>query len=819
MKLVLRPQPDLQTLGANVVVAAIYVVGALLGLRFASQPDNVSPIWPLAGVLVGLMVRWGGRIWPGILIGELVISGVYHAPLAQALIVAIGSTVEIVVCTALVYGIVHHPPTVDRLGNILALVVGAVIGAGCGATMGTLAFLVSDTSGGVASGVTWVHWWVGDSIGIVALAPLFLTYPPLTRYSRRQLIEGVLLLLTLMLLTYLVFGARLSFAYLIIPLITWSVVRFGSFGGAISVPLVALIAILRTVSGSGPFVQETLESSLLFLQIFVAALAVSTLIFSAITAERNYAASINRIAAAIGQRTERHDGDVLRDMLAVMLPTIGDWGMLWLNDGGAHELRYVSVERAGRAANDSADARIAWLRPQLQLAAERGVALILDDLPRAALAATADLPRSLVVVPLVVNGSAIGALAVGIAHTWRFYQPIDLALIDDLARRIAVGIKNATLLRSMQLALAEREESLGLLNLLIEHVPVPFALLDRELRFVRVNRTLAQLNGISMTDHIGRSLEELLPLGSATAGLLRRVLETEEPLVNYDLPNSGRVGPSALLLSAYPIPRSGEVVGVGVLIVDLTEKRSLEARLSQAQRLESIGLLAGGIAHDFNNLLTVISSCAALLLEDLPVDHPSRRDAHDIADAAQRGRKLTTHLLAVARRQQLLPQTVDVARQVADTVLLMRRLITPQTAIVSDIADDLPLVTIDPTQFEQVLLNLLINARDAIVASGTITVRAARATLDDAAPLPDLPAGVYVSLSVADTGTGIPQELHQRIFEPFFTTKQGLGNGLGLATSYGIIRQSGGSIMLESELGRGTMFTIYLPAAETLPSA
>ena len=258
--------------------------------------------------------------------------------------------------------------------------------------------------------------------------------------------------------------------------------------------------------------------------------------------------------------------------------------------------------------------------------------------------------------------------------------------------------------------------------------------------------------------------------------------------------------------------------GAGVSI-DVTERRSLEAQLRQSHRMEAIGLLAGGIAHDFNNLLTAIGGYTEMVLHTLDDGDARREDLNEVAKATQRAAALTRQLLAVSRRQILQPTVLDVNGMVADVEKLLRRTIPENIDLQLELSPILDPVRADRGQLEQVVLNLAINAGDAMPQGGHLCLATGTVDIDEAwAHLhPPMPAGRYVRLTVSDDGMGMTQETQTHIFEPFFTTKErGKGTGLGLATVYGIVKQSSGFIWVESQLGRGTKFEIYLPVVHEL---
>lgn len=263
---------------------------------------------------------------------------------------------------------------------------------------------------------------------------------------------------------------------------------------------------------------------------------------------------------------------------------------------------------------------------------------------------------------------------------------------------------------------------------------------------------------------------------------------------------------------------------VAALELEITERRRLEAeheamqeRLLQSQRLESIGRLAGGVAHDFNNLLTAIQGYADLASRALPADDPVQPDLAAVRHATDQASALTKQLLAFSRNQELRPALVDLGEVAARAEPLLRRLLGERIALVVEAAPDLWPVLVDPNQLEAIVVNLAVNARDAMESGGRLTIETANVELDDeyARTHAEVVPGPYAMLAVSDTGTGMDEATLARIFEPFFSTKgPGKGTGLGLATVYGTVRQSGGHISVYSELGRGSTFKVFLPRAE-----
>jgi len=307
--------------------------------------------------------------------------------------------------------------------------------------------------------------------------------------------------------------------------------------------------------------------------------------------------------------------------------------------------------------------------------------------------------------------------------------------------------------------------------------------------------------------------------------------------INPNLPQSSLVVPMSMMgriigavevqsneLSAFrqehatAMNMAANLAAVAVDNMQLLEReQQYKEQLQQSQKMEAVGRLAGGVAHDFNNLLTVITGYSDLSIRHLENGNPIRRNVEEIRKAGERAAALTRQLLAFSRKQVLQPKVLDMNSIIADMKIMMHRLIGEDFDLLTALEPSLGRVKADPNQVEQIILNLAVNARDAMPGGGKITIETANAELDstDVKRHMDVQPGLYVMLAVRDNGCGISQEVQQRIFEPFFTTKeQGKGTGLGLSTVYGIVKQSDGHIWVDSEVGRGTTFKIYLPCVE-----
>ncbi|HUZ65239.1 MAG TPA: ATP-binding protein [Acetobacteraceae bacterium] len=359
------------------------------------------------------------------------------------------------------------------------------------------------------------------------------------------------------------------------------------------------------------------------------------------------------------------------------------------------------------------------------------------------------------------------------------------------------------------------------LRLILEDEAAGVLVLDRALRIVRSNAAMRLLVTAAADFSPGAAVAELVAAGcrddilQAFAAIVRGV----EPHLRFSLMFAHPAAADQVVVaSARPLREAdGAISGLLLRLADITRQKQLEGQLAQSQKLQAVGQLAGGIAHDFNNLLTAISGAAELVLARPGLDAQITEDLTQIRGSAGRGAALVRQLLAFGRQQTLQPRVLEVNAAIRNLTDLLRRLLGEPVRLVLDLEEPEQRVRVDPTQLDQVLVNLAVNARDAMPRGGVLTLRARHATL----PQPvhggpeAVPPGRYAMIEVADTGHGIPPALLPRIFEPFFTTKRDQGgHGLGLSTVLGIIRQSGGFIALDSRPDAGTQVRVYLSRHE-----
>ncbi|MBA3637923.1 MAG: PAS domain S-box protein [Acidobacteriota bacterium] len=359
---------------------------------------------------------------------------------------------------------------------------------------------------------------------------------------------------------------------------------------------------------------------------------------------------------------------------------------------------------------------------------------------------------------------------------------------------------------------------------LVEHSYDAVTLLGPDFRILYDSRSIESLCGYTPEERVGKAVEHRLHPDDVApvTGRLSELVQTSTPVsfsYRFQHRDGGWRWGEAVATDHL---RDANIRAIVINHRDVSERKEAEEalqrsqeQLRQAQKMEAIGRLAGGVAHDFNNVLTAIFGYTDLLIDQFAIDDPRRSDVAEIRRSAERAAALTRQLLAFSRKQVMQPRLLNLNEVIRNVERLLQRLVGDDIVLQLDLARDLVAIRADPGQLEQVLMNLVANARDAMPDGGQLTLSTRNERAETAADTrPGLAPAVYAVLSVADTGTGVPVGLREHVFEPFFTTKeQGKGTGLGLATVYGIVKQTGGGVYLESEEGQGTTVLVYLPQA------
>jgi PAS domain S-box-containing protein len=515
---------------------------------------------------------------------------------------------------------------------------------------------------------------------------------------------------------------------------------------------------------------------------------------------------------------------LLKDVCRILVSR-GGYALTWVGRADKETMRVVPVASAGNEAEYLQRIEVRWDetpegRGPLGIAIREGRSVIVSDVqadpmvvPWRKLHPSPGF-GSIAAIPIRRGGAVTAGL---IVYAWEigFVDEEEVGLLEELAEDLSFALDALDARENLRES-EERYRSLFATSLDAVLLTAPGG------EILAANAAACRM--------LGRSEEELMRAGRDA------VVDRSDPRLPAALEKCARTGNfhgeltclrkdltkfTAELCSAVFTNRHGQP-RTSMVIHDITERRQLEAQFRQAQKMEAVGRLAGGVAHDFNNLLTVIQGYGELMQASVVGDPEKRESVGEIVKAAERASALTRQLLAFSRQQVLELCVLDVGAVVVDTEKMLKRLIGEDVEVVVVKPQALGRVKADPGQIEQVVLNLAVNARDAMPGGGRLTLELADADLDAplAAALDSIPPGRYVVLSITDTGTGMDAETLGHIFEPFFTTKEkGKGTGLGLATVYGIVRQTGGYIAVETAPGAGTTFRIYLPrCAEPMTS-
>jgi two-component system, cell cycle sensor histidine kinase and response regulator CckA len=523
------------------------------------------------------------------------------------------------------------------------------------------------------------------------------------------------------------------------------------------------------------------------------------------------------------------------------LPALADCCIVDIveHDGRIHRVEFAhtdarkEAELRAAAMRDSPDP--AWPTHPISVAIRTGTAVLRSDLivyDASDLSAdsgqdgllSALAPVSLIAAAMTSPSGTLGALTFCFADSHRRHSLEDLAVAEELASRAALAVEHARLYWAAQTEIAQRaqaEDELRRWAHIFEHAGWGIVMASPDgSRILSMNTAFAEMHGYRVDELLGRPLEMIK--APAVSGDLQSHIRhaSEQGRFVYEtshLHRDGRVFPVLTDIVAVR-DEHGEMLYYAANVQDLTERNRVEEQIRQAQKMDAVGRLAGGVSHDFNNMLMIIIGFTDFLLASLEPTDRRYADAIEIRKAAERASALTRQLLAFGRHQLRPPQVVDVNGVVSDLERMLRPLLGEEIVLETRLSDTLSGVEADRGQLEQVVMNLALNARDAMLGGGRLTLETMNMVLPEGYAYRhvgiDIPAGEYVMLVVSDTGHGMDAETRGRIFEPFFSTKGGTQNsGLGLATVYGIVKQSSGYIWVDSEPGQGTTFKLCFPAA------
>ncbi len=777
------------------LIAALYGVAARLRLFFPFTDTGASWVWIPSGVALAALVLRGRDRWPGVALGALASAVLTDGHWPSSFVASAYATGEALLAFTLLAWGGPFDRSLHSISAVLRFVGSVTVSAALTAIPGAWILASTSPAGRSAYAETWLTFWVGDAMAMLTVTPTLLVWAgSRVRFPGRwRLVEFAALLATAFAVGALVFGQQiwpvhvvLPVAYTSFPLMVWSAFRFGQPGVTAVTVIIATLALVGSGRGFGPFAEAMTQNEAVLVAGFMSVVGVTALMLAALVEERARAQSERRASDARFRAFMQHSP-------AIAFMKASDGRYVYGNATWAAQFGEPVDRLLGRTDFD--------LWPE-QTASR------FSDSDRTALMSRQ--PIELVELGLTHDGT----------HQW--WTTLKFLIEQDDTPPLIGGISiDITPRMRAEQALRASEDRY---RSLVELAGSVIVIVDADGRITEFNREAESFFGRSRAealtqDYLDTCVAE--PQRAAMAADLARIRAgdamqgRESVFVQRDGTQRSFLWNATRFTDA-----SGDRPQVLIIGQDISELRRLEHQLLLAQRMEGIGRLAGGIAHDFNNLLTAILGHAEMAQDDVPQGDPARSNIAEITRAAQRAADLTRQLLAFARRQIIEPRVVNLNDLVLNVDRMLRRLLGEDVALVTVQEPDPWRVRIDPGQFEQVLLNLAVNARDAMPAGGTLVIETRNVHLDEAFARQHttvLP-GPHVLLAVSDTGIGMDADVLAHIFEPFFTTKEvGKGTGLGLATCYGIVKQNRGSIWVDSERGTGTTFRIYLPRVDAVP--
>jgi PAS domain S-box-containing protein len=842
------------------LIGAAYVLVAKLGLILASIHPSATPIWPPTGLALAAVLLRGLRVWPAIFAGALianatteVVGATTLAWLLTSVAIAIGNTLEAVVGGYLTRLWAGGRDSFETPAGVAKFaVIASAPATMASATIGVASLSLAGFADWASFPAIWFTWWLGNVAGALVVTPvlcLWATIDPraLDRYAVLDSLGVMLAAAGVGIIAFSPLVAegvdRGALGFLAVLPLLWAAMRCGPRDTATVALILSCFAIWGAMAGGGPFARATLNESFLLLLTFMISITVPSLVLSAEVAvrrriearlrrqEQDLRAMFSQAVVGIAQAdatgrfvqvNERFCEIVQRP--AATLAHLRMQDIADPDDVAADRDRLVRAMQTGEGYISESryvlpDGRRVWVRNNVSPILDHDGALrhivmvsedvtdrrqVEDDLLR-----TRDDLEHMVVQRTAALEDANRILQAEIEQRKR----VEAALKVDIAER-----------RKAQEALKESERRF---RLFIDGVTdYAIFLLDPEGNITSWNMGAQRIHQYGAAEIVGKHFDGFYTEEDRQRGEPARALQVAAYEGKY-LADGWRMRRDGTLFWASVVIEAvrddtGALVGFAKITRDITERRDAQLalerareQLAQSQKMEALGQLTGSIAHDFNNLLMIVSGHAQLLRRRL--SEPKLLQAVDaVHTAASRGESLTRQLLAFSRRQPLAPVVVGLKERVEAVHEMLVGSLRGNIELKRDVSDAVWPVEIDIAEFELALVNIAVNARDAMPGGGTITLSASNVTLtrDDGV---DRLEGDFVALSLTDTGLGIAPDVLPRIFEPFFTTKSlGKGTGLGLAQVYGFAQQSGGTVTADSTIGAGTTITIYLPRSHAV---
>jgi len=811
-----------------------YFLLARLGLALALIHPSISAVWPATGLAIAVALVYGVQVGPVIFIASFLANVTATAPIAPSLAIAAGDTLEPLVAAYLLTRWSDGAGSFDSPRSITTFaVVCALAATPISASIGVVALWASGSLASDTVSLAWITWWLANLAGAVIVTPAIILWtrnPP----ERRELPMLLGLLLLTSCVGLLAFDPALShggrFAFLALVPLLWTALGSNPRNTAAVTVVLTGFAVMGTLATLSATSARPDDALLLYTIAFVVSAALPSLALSAEVTRRRIAeerlrTAYERLEHAVERRTaelvksntelqavieqsktlaQENEQKQIQLVETQRLANLGSWS--WDLESGAVTWSPQLFEIYGIRFDEfdgSFDAFLSRVHPDdrdkvartIQDAVEKGTSFVSEeriihpDGKIRHLASSGEVIKD-------AKGRVVGML--GICHDITAEKNADAALreSEESIRRLINGIRDYAIF-----------------------------MLDPNGRIVSWNAGAARIKGYEREEVLGKHVSIFYTPEDKSGGLAETALRTAAEKGLYEgegwrvRRDGSRFWANVVIDAIHD--RNGTLIGYGKITRDVTEKREAQLaleqtrdQLAQAQKMETIGQVTGGVAHDFNNLLAALLSSLRLLEKRLPAEPQSHRLLENAVSAAERGAALTQRLLSFARRQDLKPEIVDISKLIVGMTELLRRSIGPTIAIEIR-CDAVATARVDPTQLELAIFNLALNARDAMPSGGTLVLETENEIVTQATATLELPPGPYVRVTVRDNGSGMDADTLRRAAEPFFTTKGiGKGTGLGLSMVHGLSAQSGGSMRMESEPGKGTVVTLWLPATD-----
>lgn len=771
-----------------VLLACLYALLGYLG-RAAARIDSETPfVWPPFGLSLAALLLLGINYWPGVALGGLLLA--FLIP-GQSVIFAlsqiIGNTMGTVLCVYLLRRSFQLRLTMESVRDVAGFILLACgIGTSLNAAFNAAAVAMEDPAARETMFDVLLRWWMPTAMAGLILTPFLIVWAtrPAALWSTKQTVEGIICGAGLILGTLLSFRSwyvqgigDYALAYLPVPFLVWGSLRFGLRGAATGTLLISVVAISETLQMRGPFVMADKSATLILLGTYVCVLAILNLLLAAAATEK--AVALERLAIS-----ERRYRAIVEDQTEMVWRFKPDGTLTFVNRA------YCKFHE----------------RDSPQLLGTKFLPMLPEEDREIPLAYFQTLPAE---APMV-------------SYDLRLVLPSGQISWQQCTTRRLVGADGGTIeFQSVARDITQRKQNEEALReaehrqrVILNSMPDAVLVLDQSAGITSANPAAEKMLGQRAERIVGRSASDFL----VDPGALNRALASEGSrariIATEILDSQGQPVPVELGIS--PAFLKGKPLWIAVLR-DVRERKAFEQQIRQSQKMEVLGRLAGGIAHDFNNLIQAVMGFANILAMRLPHEDANRKIVLEIERTADRAKALTSQLLAFSRKQLLEPRVVSANAVVTDLSRMLRRLLRDDIELQLSLIAPRDHVRVDPSQLEQVIMNLAVNARDAMPDGGVLQIQSSQLSFSEPTPVANivLPAGDWVVLSVVDSGFGMTSDIMAKLFEPFFTTKgEGKGTGLGLSIVYGIVKQSGGEIGVESKPGAGTQFRVFLPRVE-----